>query len=378
MKLNKTLCLAVALTTAILSFSSCSKDEVTQVVTQSSNKTQLNISLDSEGFVESETNGGLRTVTFDPTNLTANGFPRLSVTNTLPSHVFVFDPTSKTLIGYTQIDWKLKKAANGKIEFSFNGEKDIFKASFDLSNGQVNISSTDKLRLVQGTSYHFVCIAGGGTLRLDHHPDYFSGNGPSVLFDGLASEIAENTGNIPYGFQQTITATGDDKVKYPAEGAVSTAKMHPLVPVVRIIINNPTNRNLQSGDLMLTTERLQSEVLFSAVRINTAGGSIQAVYATEARRKQGAVNRHTRTLPLSVPAGETKTFYMPMTTAEPTAPTPAVIEIATTTSSALKIERPNGTPFVYTETDANRARTNWLPSTTRFSMHTINLKTAIK
>lgn len=377
MKLNKTLCLAVALTTAALSFSSCNKEEVTQVSTQNSEKTYLDISLDSERFVEGEVNGGLRAVTFDPTNLTASGFPRLSVANTLPSHVFIFEPTSKSLIGYTEIDWKLKKAADGKIAFSFNGQKDIYKASFSISDGRTTISSTDKLRLVQGTSYHLVCIAGGGPLSVEYSADYISGSSPSVLFDGLSSEIAENTGNIPYGFQQTIVATGDDKVKYPAAGAVSQAKMHPLVPVVRIAIENPTNRNLQNGDLMLTTERLQSEVLFSAVHVNTSGG-IQAVYAMEARRKQGAASRNTRVLPVSVPAGQTKTFYIPMTTAEPTAPVPAVIEFATTSAASLKVTRDNGVPFVYTETNANRARTNWLPNATRYSMHTIKLKAAIK
>lgn len=243
---------------------SCSKDETLQEDPHPLFKTHFDLEVESLGEDDADDAldpfGDFKALTYDEQNMISGVAHRLSVDQKLKTHTFFFSNSGRTMVGYAELEWTLTKGVGGKIQAACKGDYPVYEATYGSSIGyttSVNKSKTIKLR--KGISYKIIGIVDAGLLELGATDGTtFPGMiGPRVSFEtSKYSQIFKEgylkdlQGAIPYAFVHSIALEKEDVVIYKG------VQFLPQTPVLRLEINNMSNKTLGPQDIQLEMEGL--------------------------------------------------------------------------------------------------------------------------
>lgn len=370
---------AIALLSAILLLiGSCSQDNTSHEEPKASATTRFDLTSEPLELEDLEAYTASRALSYDKDNKTTKGIHRLATTpSTITSPTFFFSNLGRTMVGYADLVWTLKKESDGRISVTCKADIPVYKATYNY--GQTTIDRNTTVKLLSSTTYKMLAIIGDGVLELGMPEGNYTTNGtvgPRVSFSpDKYSEIFKGgylqnfQGTIPYSCAHDITPSQDDYLKFDG------IKFQPNVTVLRLEIDNKSKKALTHNDINLVTEGITSDFNIGFYRnYNTPSIKVWAPYTPET-----AMNKNTVAVPIaSLAPNDSGTYFLPVTLTNGDAGSTIVTRVtvkANSSTPALKIVQP-GTdkPINYELRDQSLVQKTWLNTGGQYKVKVLKLE----
>lgn len=322
-----------------------------------------------DASIEEEQDGS-RVLTYDEGNTYQIGsitVHRLLAETTKKSQVLIFDNSitpsngKSNIIGYSELSWKFVKTSSGAIKATCYGDYKVYKAQIpsDYSSG-ITIDKNTEVILSKGKTYTFMGIITDNELSGNIPPEGFSFGGPYVSFDSdfNTASLENMQGEIPYTFNFQVIPEKDNYVKY------LTGRINIGTIVVRVEIDNQSNKTLTKDDIRFDFVGLTSRIRYSFVNISNMRPvfSIKTPYTADK-----SLTPNSMKLPISSLApGKKGIFFFPITLsngdANNTYLTKVSITVDTPNTELSVVNQKNNQQFKYELNDVNTIKTSWTNS----------------